>query len=96
MPEKTLNQLVAQATDLMHEQGYYDRMIKYDVSVWRGFLEFCETNGYKQYSNSYKEEFISELRNSTPPLKESTIARKLTAMKNSTFSQPEVHGQREN
>ena len=81
MPEKTLNQLVAQATDLMHEQGYYDRMIKYDVSVWRGFLEFCETNGYKQYSTSYKEEFISELRNSTPPLKESTIARKLTAMK---------------
>lgn len=81
MSKILLTQLIAQATDLMHEQNYNIRMIKYEGSVWRDFLKFCEMNGYKQYSKSHKEEFLSELRNSDPPLKESTIARKLIAMK---------------
>lgn len=81
MPEKILTQLVAQATNIMHEQNYDERMIKYDVSVWRRFLEFCDTKGYKLYSPPYKEEFITQIRNSSPPLKESTIARKMTALK---------------
>ena len=37
MPEKILPHLIAQAIELMHEQNYDDRMIKYDVSVWSDF-----------------------------------------------------------
>lgn len=81
MPEITLNQLIAQAIDLMHKQSYNDRIIKYDITVWRRFLEFCNSKGYKEYSPLYKDEFITQLRNSTPPLKESTVARKMNALK---------------
>lgn len=81
MPEVILTQLIAQATKLMHEQNYDDRIIKYEVSVWRGFQKFCDSKGYAHYSSSCKDEFITELRNSTHPLKDSTIARKLAALK---------------
>lgn len=81
MPEVILTQLIAQATKLMHEQNYDDRIIKYEVSVWRGFQKFCDSKGYAHYSSSCKDEFITELRNSTHPLKDSTIARKLVALK---------------
>lgn len=81
MPEVTLTQLIAQATELIHEQNYSDRIIKYDLSVWRDFQKFCDSNGYTQYSSSYKEKYITELRNSEYPLKNSTISRKLAALK---------------
>lgn len=81
MPEITLNQLIDQAIDLMREQSYSYRTIKYDTTVWRQFLEFCDSKGYKNYSTSYKDEFITHLRNSTSPLKESTLARKVDALK---------------
>ena len=81
MSKILLTQLIAQATEIMYEQNYDDRIIKYDTSVWRAFLAFCVSKGYTHYSPLHNEEFITELRSSEPPLKELTVARKAAALK---------------
>lgn len=81
MPKITIQQLIAQANDVMHEQGYSERVIKYDASVWKAFQKFCISRGYVQYSASCKDEFMHELGRLSPPLKQSVIARKEAALK---------------
>lgn len=81
MSKILLTQLIAQATNIMYEQNYDDRIIKYDTSVWRKFMEFCTSRGYTRYFPSHNEEFLTELRNANPTLKESTIAKKAAALK---------------
>lgn len=81
MPIKNINQLIDQATKMLHDQNYSERVIKYDVSVWRKFLKFCDENRYKTYNSAYNEEFITGLKNSIPRMKASTIKRKEAAMK---------------
>lgn len=66
---------------MLHDQNYNERCIKYDVGVWREFLKFCDKKKHKIYSRSHNEEFITELRNHMPPLKEATLRRKCSAMK---------------
>lgn len=81
MPEKTISQIIAQATELMHEQDYRASTIKYDTSVWKKFLDFCSKKEYSQYSNSYADEFIAYLMESAPTMKESTVSKKRASLK---------------
>ncbi len=78
---KPIEGLIAEGTVILKEQGYSLRSSEYTLLTWRQFQEFCDRNGYKTYLSSRKDEFIAELSNCTPPLRQSTIDRKAGSMK---------------
>ena len=81
MPNKLIADLIAEGTAILEEQGYSIRSSEYTLLTWSQFQAFCYGKGYKTYSSSRKDEFIAELCNCTPPLKQSTIDRKAGSMK---------------
>lgn len=81
MPNKLIADLIAEGAVILEEQGYSMRSSEYTLLTWSQFQEFCNGKGYKTYLSSRKDEFIAELCNCTPPLKQSTIDRKAGSMK---------------
>lgn len=81
MPNRLIADLIAEGTAILEEQGYSIRSSEYTLLTWSQFQAFCNGKGYKTYSSSRKDEFIAELGNCTPPLRQSTIDRKAGSMK---------------
>lgn len=81
MLDKPIKDLIDEGTAILKKQGYSMRSSEYTLLTWRQFQEFCDKRGYKMYSSSYKDEFIANLGNCTPPLRQSTIDRKAGSMK---------------
>lgn len=81
LPNKLIKDLIDEGAVILKEQGYSIRSSEYTLLTWRQFQEFCNEKGYKMYSSSHKDEFIAELGNCTPPLRQSTINRKAGSMK---------------
>ncbi len=78
---KPIEDLIAEGTVILKKQGYSMRSSEYTLLTWKQFQEFCDRKGYKTYLSSCKDEFIAELSNCTPPLRQSTIDRKTGSMK---------------
>lgn len=81
MSGKLIEDLIAEGTVILKEQGYSMRSSEYTLLTWSQFQEFCTKKGYKIYVSSHRDEFIKELGNHTPPFKQSTIDRKAGSMK---------------
>ncbi len=81
MPNTLIKDLIDEGTAILKKQGYSIRSSEYTLLTWRQFQEFCNEKGYKTYLSSHKDEFITGLKNCTPPLRQSTIDRKVGSMK---------------
>lgn len=81
MPKKSIQNFITEAEDILRKQEYSDKNSKAIMYTWRKFQNFCEMKGYKHYASSYRDEFITELSRSVPPLKPATIHRKTSEMK---------------
>lgn len=81
MSSKLIKDLIDEGAVILKEQGYSMRSSEYTLLAWKQFQEFCNRKGYETYLSSHKDEFIAELGKRTPPLRQSTIARKAGSMK---------------
>lgn len=80
---RTIRQLIEEAVAELHnaKHNYSERTSDYIECTWRQFLGYCDSLGLNRYLPEYKEAFIADLGNRTPPFKQGTIDRKTGNMK---------------
>mgnify|MGYP002558050333 CR=1 FL=1 len=81
MSNMTVKELIMDATETLHKQGYSPRRCKYVILAWKQFLNFCNLNDYTYYSCSLKDLYIAEITHREPKYKDSTIMRKTQCIK---------------
>lgn len=85
MQQRTVKDIISEATKTLRENGYSKRHVRDYVLLWRNFQIFCDERGYSLYSSSIKDEFVAKIQSKIPAPTQSTLARKLTFLKKLDF-----------
>lgn len=82
-PSTALMVLMDEAIAELHSEKfqYAKRTTNYIEVTWRQFLSYCDSQHLEEYLPKYKDKFIADLCNCTPPLKADTVKRKISHMK---------------
>ena len=80
---RSIRGLIEEAVVELHstKHHYSGRTTDYIECTWGQFLDYCDSRGLDRYHPEYKDAFIADLGNRTPPFKKSTIDRKAGNMK---------------